>query len=94
MRDTSLRTVLAVAAADSFTLLQLDRETDFLNGELEEEIYICQRHGYERGYMFNACRLLKALYELKQAARTWYKTLREILLTAGFTPSAFDQCLL
>lgn len=47
--QTSLRTLLAVEAADGLSLPQLDVETAFLNGDLEEQIYIRQPQRYERG---------------------------------------------
>lgn len=48
-RNATQRTLLGVAASDVLSLLQLDIETAFLNGDLEEEIYIHQPKGYDRG---------------------------------------------
>ena len=89
----TLRTLLAHCAADGMTILQLDIETAFLNGEVEEEIYLRQPKGYERGDTTKVCRLVKALYGLKQAARAWHKKLDAVLASAGFTPCDADPCL-
>lgn len=70
-RYATLRTMLAHCAAEGMTILQLDIETAFLNGEVEEEIYVRQPKGYERGDTTKVCRLVKALYGHKQAARAW-----------------------
>jgi len=57
VRYTTLRTFLAHCAAEGMTILQLDIETAFLNGEVEEEIYVLQPKGYERGDTTKVCLL-------------------------------------
>ena len=63
----------------------MDVKSAFLNGELEEEVYIEQPEGFQmsdkRGYV---CRLKKALYGLKQAPRAWYARLDKYLQKKGF----------
>jgi hypothetical protein len=67
-RYTSIRSIIALAAPMDWKLHQMDVKTAFLNGEIEEEVYIEQREGFvihnERSHV---CRLKKALYGLKQA---------------------------
>jgi len=92
-RYATLRALLAHCAASGLILYQLDVETAFLNGEVDEEIYIRQPRGYERGDKGKVCRLVKALYGLKQAARAWHKKLDTMLGEAGFTACASDPCL-
>jgi len=92
-RYATLRTLLAHCAAEGMTILQLDIETAFLNGEVEEEIYVRQHKGYERGDTTKVCSLVKALYGLKQAARAWHKKRDAVLAAAGFTPCDADPCL-
>ena len=92
-RYATLRALLAHCAADGLVIAQLDVETAFLNEELDEEIYIRQPQGYERGDTAKVCLLKKALYGLKQAARAWIKKLEAVLITAGFRPTDADPCL-
>ncbi|XP_059072468.1 retrovirus-related Pol polyprotein from transposon TNT 1-94 [Cryptomeria japonica] len=73
-RYTSIRTIIAIAASKGWKLHQMDVKTAFLNGVIEEEVYIEQPEGYEiRDRLTHVCRLKKALYGLKQAPRAWYE---------------------
>ena len=92
-RYTTLRVLLAHCTSHDLALLQLDVATAFLNGEVEEEIYIREPRGYERGAPGLVCRLRKALYGLKKAAPAWYRRLRETLEPAGFEACEADECL-
>lgn len=92
-RHTTLRVVLAACARNGWELCQLDVETAFLNGDVEEEVYVRQPVGYERGDRSKVCRLRKALYGLKQASRAWYLKLVSVLVDAGMRATAADPCL-
>ena len=92
-RYTTLRLLLAHCTRDDLALLQLNVATAFLNGEVEEELYIREPRGYKRGAPGLVCRLRKALYGLKQAARAWYRKLRGTLERAGFEACEADECL-
>jgi len=92
-RYTTLRYLLGHCTRNDLVLLQLDVATAFLNGEVEEELYIKEPRGYERGPPGLVCRLRKALYGLKQAARAWYYKLRATLERAGFVICEADECL-
>jgi hypothetical protein len=64
-KHTTLTMLLAIIAQQDLELHQLDVKTTFLNGELEEEIYMQQSQGYEQGGPNIVCRLLRALYRLR-----------------------------
>ena len=70
-RYTSNRIVLALAAVTKWKIHQMDVKTAFLNGVVEEEVYVEQPLGFEtHDRESHVCRLKKALYGLKQAPRT------------------------
>ncbi|CAI7889845.1 unnamed protein product [Closterium sp. NIES-53] len=89
---TTLRTLLAGAAIKGWVVKQMDVTTAFLNGVLEEEIFMAQPEGFDDG-SGRVLRLKKALYGLKQAPRQWYLKLRGVLEEIGFTPSTADHSL-
>ena len=72
-RMEAVRMLLAYAANKNFKVYQMVVKLAFLNGELEEEVYIDQLEGFpltkEKDMV---CRLKKALYGLKKAPITWY----------------------
>ncbi|GLC47151.1 hypothetical protein PLESTB_000600200 [Pleodorina starrii] len=92
-RHATLRAFLAMVAAGDMELHQLDVKTAFLNGDLEEEIYVEQPPGFESGGPSVVCRLHKSLYGLRQAPRTWHKKLHDQLVSMGFVPSMADPSL-
>ena len=66
----------------------------FLNGIIEEELYIDQPQGFEvEDPRTHVCRLKKALYNLKQAPRAWYGWMDGFLMSLGFTKSLVDPIL-
>lgn len=80
-----VKILLAYAAYKFFKVYQMDVKSTFLNGVLEEELYIEQLKGFASEYEINmAWRLQKALYGLKQAPRAWYERLDSYLLSIGF----------
>ncbi|CAI7790992.1 unnamed protein product [Closterium sp. NIES-53] len=92
VKPTTLRTLLAGAAIKGWVVKQMDVTTAFLNGVLEEEIFMAQPEGFDDG-SGRVMRLKKALYGLKQAPRQWYLKLRGVLEEIGFTPSSADHSL-
>ena len=90
---STLRALLATVAVQDMELHQLDIKTAFLNGELEEDVYVEQPPGYKEGDASAACHLNRALYGLKQAPRAWHKTLKEELEAMGFEASEADPGL-
>nr|GFB50897.1 hypothetical protein [Tanacetum cinerariifolium] len=71
-----IRLFLAYAAHKDFTVFQIDVKTTFLNGILNEEVYVGQPLGFvSKQYPDHVYALDKALYGLKQAPRAWYDVL-------------------
>ncbi len=92
-KHATLRALLSHCAVEDLELDQLDVKTAFLNGDLDEEIYMQQPPGFERGGPMIACRLLKAIYGLKQAPRVWHLKLKAELESLGFKVSSADPSL-
>jgi hypothetical protein len=87
-RYTSIRTIIALAAKMKWKLHQMDMKTAFLNGVIEEEVYIKQPRGFEiEESKTHVCKLKKTLYGLKQAPRAWYGRIDSFLTSLGFTKS-------
>ena len=84
VRYSTIRIILALAALEDLELRSVDISHAYLNGELEEEIYMQQPEGFEVGGPDHVCRLRKSLYGLKQAGRVWNKTLHSVLSSMGF----------
>jgi hypothetical protein len=69
----TIRLTLALAAQKGWKVHQMDVKSAFLNGDLEEDVYMQQPPGFEiAGQEHKVCKLIKALYGLKQAPRAWY----------------------
>ena len=80
-RLEAIRILLAFASFMSIKLYQMDVKCAFLNGFLEEEVYVAQPPGFESSEFPNhVYKLDKALYGLKQAPRAWYERLSRYLL--------------
>jgi hypothetical protein len=91
---TSIRVVISIAAEMCWKIHQMDVKTAFLNGLIEEEVYIEQSLGFEfHGRESHVCRLKKALYGLKQAPRAWYSRIDAYLQQLGFEKSEADPNL-
>ena len=94
VRFSSIRPLLAFAVQHDFLIHQMDVETAFLNGKLDEEIYMQQPEGYVKPGEENlVCKLEKSLYGLKQSSRCWNKAFRESVETLGFTQASADPCV-
>ena len=94
VRYDSLRVIIAIAAERDLELYQLDVKTAFLNGIIDEEIYIAQPEGYiEQGREDEVCRLNKSIYGICQASRIWNQTLHTALINFGFSQSTADPCV-
>ena len=72
----------------------MDVKTAFLNGELDEEIYMDQSDGFVmKGQENKVCKLLKSLCGLKQALKQWHEKFDRTLTSAGFVINEADRCV-
>ena len=93
-RITSIRLLVAFAALRGLEIHQMDVKTAFLNGELEEEIYMKQPEGFIAvGNEHKVCRLVKSLYGLKQAPKQWHKRFDDVMIANGFKINECDKCV-
>ena len=91
-RYESLKIVLAMATILDMEVHQMDVCTAFLNGKLEEEIYMVEPEGHSTG-QHKVCKLLRSLYGLKQAGRIWYQLLHSFLVDNGFRRCHKEYCI-
>ncbi|KAM1000142.1 hypothetical protein ACFX2A_006927 [Malus domestica] len=90
----SLRIILSLVAHYDLELHQMDVKTAFLNGELEEEIYMQQPMGFVREGQENmVCKLNKSIYGLKQASRQWFMKFDQKVTAMGFIENKIDDCI-
>ena len=94
VRMESLRALIALSVQFGLQLHQVDVTTAFLNGELEEEVYIQQPKGFVRtGEEHLVCKLRKSIYGLKQSPHCWNSALDKQLKEMGFVQSTSDPCI-
>jgi hypothetical protein len=94
VRLDSVRLLLAMAAQFQWEVHHMDVKTAFLNGELGEEVYVCQPPGFIDGANSSkVMRLHRALYGLRQAPRAWNKKLHSVLVALGFKRSASENAV-
>jgi hypothetical protein len=84
-RLEAIRILLVFAASKGFKLYQMDVKSVFLNGVIQEEVFVKQPLGFENPkYPNGVYKISKALYGLKQAPRAWYARLKTFLLDHGY----------
>ncbi|GJR07961.1 retrovirus-related pol polyprotein from transposon TNT 1-94 [Tanacetum coccineum] len=93
-RLESIRILIAYACAHDFKLFQMDVKSAFLNGFINEEVYVAQPLGFvdfeNPNHVF---KLKKSLYGLKQAPKAWYDRLKAFLLDHLYTMGLVDNTL-
>ena len=93
-RLESIRLFLGMACILNFKVYQMDVKSAFLNGILQEEVYVEQPKGFEDPTHHNhVYRLKKALYGLKQTPRAWYERLTGFLVDGGYIRGSVDKTL-
>lgn len=88
---TTLRTMLSIANQEKLMIHQMDVKAAFLNGNLDEEIFMNQPEGFTTGNL--VCKLNKSIYGLKQASRMWNQRFHDYVIVLGFKRSNADYCL-
>ncbi|GKC14743.1 retrovirus-related pol polyprotein from transposon TNT 1-94 [Tanacetum coccineum] len=93
-RLEAIRIFLALAAHMNMVVYQMDVKTAFLNGNLQEEVYVSQPDGFvDKDNPNHVYKLKKALYGLKQAPRVWYDMLSSFLVSQDFSKGSVDPTL-
>ena len=82
---TTIQILIAIASSHNLLVHQMDVKTAFLNGDLDEEIYMNQPEGFiVLGQEQKVCKLIKSLYGLKQAPKQWHEKFNNTLVSNGF----------
>nr|GEX05436.1 retrovirus-related Pol polyprotein from transposon TNT 1-94 [Tanacetum cinerariifolium] len=93
-RLEAIRIFLAYAAYTNMVVYQMDVKTAFLNGNLREEVYVCQPDGFgDPDNPNHVYKLKKALYGLKQDLHAWYDMLSSFLISQDFSKGSVDPTL-
>ena len=94
VKFNSIRTLIAIAAAQNLHMQQLDITTAFLNGTLTEEVYMKQPEGFiDSDHPEKVCKLYRSIYGLKQSPLVWNQTIDKFLKEKGFIQSSSDNCI-
>ena len=92
-RINSIRMVPAIAALRNLDVHQMDMKTAFLNGDLEEEIYMEHPEGFSTSEQEKkVCKLVKSLYGLGQAPKQWHEKFDNVMLSHRFKINECDKC--
>ena len=89
----SVRVLLSLAANRDWPLQQLDIKNAFLNGDLEEEVYMDAPLGFSEKFGTKVCKLKKSLYGLKQSPRAWFEKFTQFVKSQGYTQGQGDHTM-
>ena len=91
---STIRLVLTMILANGWVTRQVDYTNDFTQAEIGEEVYIEPPKGFQRKDKKDlVLKLLKSLYGLRQAPKSFFDKLSSGLLERGFVQSNLDKCL-
>jgi len=94
VRHSTLRLLVSMAVQLDLNIIHLDVKTAFLNGFLEQPVYMKQPEGFVIKNSENKVyKLKKAVYGLKQASRSWNARVNEVLSNLGYIKSKYEYCL-
>ncbi|GJR97114.1 retrotransposon protein, putative, ty1-copia subclass [Tanacetum coccineum] len=90
----AIRILIAIAAFYDYEIWQMDVKTAFLNGYLNEEVYMEQPEGFVNPkYPNRVCKLKRSIYGLKQASRQWNKRFDDEIKKFGFSQNRDEPCV-
>ncbi|KAK1558069.1 hypothetical protein QYE76_008359, partial [Lolium multiflorum] len=90
----SMRILLAIAAFFDYEIWQMDVKTAFLNGDIEEELYMVQPKGFiDPKNADKVCKLQRSIYGLKQASRSWNLRFDRVIKDFGFIRTHGEACI-
>nr|GEY55249.1 zinc finger, CCHC-type [Tanacetum cinerariifolium] len=93
-RISTIRLLIAMASIHNLVIHQMDVKTAFLNGDLDEEVYMNQPQGFIIPRNKNkVCKLIKSLYGLKQTLKQWHQKFDEVVLSNGYLLNQADKCV-
>jgi len=94
IKSESFRWIISYTALNNFKLRKFDIKTAFLNGIIDEDIYVYQPTMYKsKEFPNHICKLKKSVYGLKQAPFCWNRELVNALKRSGFIQSTKDACV-
>ncbi|CAL1359073.1 unnamed protein product [Linum trigynum] len=94
LKPVTIRLVFSIALTNHWPIYQFDVNNAFLQGSLQETIYMAQPHGFQdHARPDHVCRLSRPIYGLRQAPRSWYMELCTFLHHEGFTKTTSDASL-
>ncbi|GJS57605.1 retrotransposon protein, putative, ty1-copia subclass [Tanacetum coccineum] len=90
----AIRILISIAAYYDYEIWQMDIKTAFLNGYLDEDIYMVQPEGFvDPNHPRKVCKLQRSIYGLKQASRSWNKRFDEEIKRFGFAQNLDEPCV-
>ncbi|GJS09375.1 zinc finger, CCHC-type containing protein [Tanacetum coccineum] len=93
-RISTIRLLIAMASIHNLIIHQMDVKIAFLNGDLDEEVYMNQPQGFIMpGNENKMCKLIKSLYGLKQTPKQWHQKFDEVVLSNGYLLNQADKCV-
>ncbi|RVW39537.1 Retrovirus-related Pol polyprotein from transposon RE1 [Vitis vinifera] len=89
----TVRVLLSIATNLDWPLQQLDVKNAFLNGNLEEEVYMDPPPGFDEHFGSKVCKLKKSLYGLKQSPRAWFERFTQFVKNQGYVQAQSDHTM-
>ncbi|GJS55874.1 retrotransposon protein, putative, ty1-copia subclass [Tanacetum coccineum] len=90
----AIRILIAIAAYYDYEIWKMDVKTTFVNGRLNEDVYMVQPEGFVNPkHPGRVCKLQRSIYGLKQASRSWNKRFDKKIKKYGFTQNPNEPCI-